>query len=353
MKDINNIKMLLDNNIITKEEYDTIIKRMQPPKDVNNYLWNDILVGYYKWCTGKYTETTAKGYKVCVLKFIRYTTNIDDTNMALETKFKPFTYQTVSKFIETMFNDELNSQTINKIKYSLIVLTDYLKSLNIDAPDITGIKISTKETKDKTSIAFKEDEIYSVAESCDLRSKVVILLCYECALKRIELTKVKVQDFNFDTRQLFIYSDDNKTIDRVCVLSSKTAAMVKEYIDNLYDDIERWNKSRLSKGLELREDMGYLFQNIKTTVPSYTMIQTTLKKCAKAYYSKIYSEDELKEHVGNFTFENIRNSRRVYLLAHGKTVPQVMTLVGDRNYMGTHKFLKLVPMLYPETVDVK
>lgn len=353
MKDINSIKMLLDNNIITKEEYDTILKRMQPPKEVHDYLWSDILDGYYNWCMDKYTETTAKGYKVCIFKFIRYITKVEETTDALAAKFKPFTYQSVSKFIDTMFEDELNSQTINKIKYSLIVLSDYLTSLGIDAPDITNIKITTKNDTNKTSIALREEEIYAVAESCDLRSKVVILLNYECALKRIELTKVKVQDFNFDTRQLFVYSDDEKTIDRVCVLSPKTAEVVKQYIDNLYEDIDRWNKSRLVKGLELREDLGYLFQNVKATIPSYTMIQTTLKKCAKAYYGELYSGDELKEHVSNFTFETIRNSRRVYLLAQGKSVPQVMTLVGDRNYMGTHKFLKLVPMLYPETIDVE
>lgn len=252
-----------------------------------------------------------------------------------------------------MIRDELNSQTINKIKYSLIVMTDYLRSIGIDAPDITNIKISTKGDVNKTTIAFREDEILSLVDSCDLRSKIVVLLCYECALKRIELTRVKVQDINFDTRQLFVYSDDGSTIDRVCVLSYRTIALLREYIDRLYEDIARWNKSRASKGYDAREDEGYIFQSVKTTVPSYTMIQTTLKKIAKAYYSKTYSGKELDEHVGNFTFETIRNSRRVYLLAKGKTVPQVMTLVGDRNYMGTHKFLKLVPMLYPELVDNK
>ena len=61
----------------------------------------------------------------------------------------------------------------------------------------------------------------------------------------------------------------------------------------------------------------------------------------------------MKAHVGRFTFETIRNSRRVYLLAQGKTVQQVMTLVGDRNYMATYRFVKVVPMLYPELVGVE
>jgi integrase len=351
--DIRNIKEMLDNNIITKEEYDTIVSRLQPPRTVDNYLWNDIVDGYYKWCMNKYTETTSKGYKVCIMKFVRYITKIDDTEQAFATKFKPFTYQSASQFIESMFDDDLNSQTINKMKYALIVLTDYLKSIDIDAPDISNIKVSAKEERVKPVVALKDVEIYNIVSTCDLRSKVAILLCYECALKRYELSKVKISDFNFVNRQLFVYDNDETTIDRVCILSSDTIKLVKEYIAQLYEDIERWNQSRIKKGLEPREDFGYLFQSVKTAVPSYTMLQTTLKKCAKAYYGKSYSGEELNARVGNFTFETIRNSRRVYLLAQGKTVQQVMTLVGDRNYMATYRFVKVVPMLYPELVDVE
>lgn len=353
MVDIRNIKEMLENNIITKEEYDTIVSRLQPPKTVDNYLWSDIVEGYYNWCIDKYTETTSKGYKVCIMKFVRYITKIDDTDEAFSTKFQPFTYQVASQFIKSMFDEDLNSQTISKIKYALIVLTDYLRTINIDAPNISNIKISTKENRVKPVIALKDVEIYDIVNSCDLRSQVAILLCYECALKRQELSKVRIQDFNFEKRQLFVYDADETTIDRVCILSVSTIQLIKEYISQLYQDIERWNKSRLKKGFELREDLGYLFQSVKTTVPSYTMLQTTLKKCAKKYYSQSYSGDELDVRVGNFTFETIRNSRRVYLLAQGKTVQQVMTLVGDRNYMATYRFVKVVPMLYPEMVGVE
>lgn len=339
---------MLDNNIITQDEYNVIYNRMKPIKSISDYLWSDIVDGYSDWCNDKYTIVTAKGYRTCIMKFISYITKVEDKKEALNVKFKPYTFQSVNRFIGILCSDGLQKQTINKIKYSMIVLSDYLNSIGIEAPDITSITIHDDISVNNIIPLIREDEIYEVAETSDLRSKICILLCYEGALKRQELSKVRFEDFDYNNNQLVVYNEDGK-FERVCLLSDKTIELVKEYKGVLYEDIEKWNKSRIRKGKELREDYGFIFQNIKTTTPSYSMMQTLFKNSSKEYYtSKGYEGDVLKNKISNFTFETLRNSRRLYLLAHGNTVNQVMNIIGDKNYMTTYRFQKYVPIFYPE-----
>ena len=350
MNNLDIIKELLNNKVITKDEYITLANRLIPAKQVEDYTWGDIVEGYVGWCSEKYSKTTMRGYKICISKFITYITKMDDYNEASNEKFKPYTFQAVNKFISWMYDDNLGDQAISKVKYSLMALNSYLESIGIQTPDITSIKTPVKVHSTKNLTVLRVEEIFDVAACGETRARIVIKLCYEAGLKRVELSKVRVQDFNFEKRQLFVYQD-NGDIDRVCILTQGTIDLIKGYIEDLYNDIERWNKSRQSKGLEIREDFGYLFQSVKTTVPSYPLLQTLLKKTATTYYSKHYDGDELKSKVSNFTFETIRNSRRVYLMAHGRSVKETMVIVGDRNYMSTYKLQKLVPVLYPELVE--
>ena len=74
-----------------------------------------------------------------------------------------------------------------------------------------------------------------------------------------------------------------------------------------------------------------------------------VKTNAETYYKANCTDlTEVKEKVKLVTFETIRNSRKVYLLSQGVSTQDVMQLSGDKNYMSTHRFSKLVPLLYPE-----
>lgn len=339
------LKSMLDSKIITKEEYDVILKRITPQKSISDYTWEDIIDGCYDWCQDKYTITTIKGYRICIMKFVMYITETDNYEEAFKKKFKVYTFQDVNKFIDWMNNERLSNQTISKIKYAMIVLGNYLKTLDIDVVDVSAIKTPINPSSTISNVALREEEIYDVASSAGLKAQVMVLLNYECGLKRQELTKVKVQDFNFEKKQLFVYQD-NGNIDRICILNAQTVTLITEYIKELYQDIAEWNGSRQRGGRDVREDFGYIFQTIKSAIPSPSVLQTMLKKAAKNYYCTKYSDEELANKIADFTFETIRNSKRVNLLANGKTVQQVMNIVGDRNYMSTHKFERFVPLLY-------
>lgn len=350
MNDLSNLKALLESGIITNDEYETIIKRLE--KHDKNYqeTWGDIVENFYEWCLGNYSVTTAKGYKTCLYKFILYLTKEETNIEAFKHEFKTYSFVAVNNFLNKMESDNFSSQAINKTKYAIAVLGNYLASKDIKVPDISKIKISIQKEVNNTTIAITQDEILSIVNVSDLRSKVCILLAYEGCLRRVELSRVKISDFNFDDKQLFVYDNDNK-VDRVCILSSDTIAIVKNYIDELYKDIEKWNNNRVLKGKPVREDLGYLFQNVRMTVPSYSLLQKMLKESATKYYGTIYEDEAIvSEKCSNFTFESIRNSRKVYLLAQGVPVNDVMQMCGDKNYMSTYRFSKLVPALYPNSI---
>lgn len=182
MVDIKNIDEMLKLNIITKDEYDTIISRLKQPKEVHDYTLGDIVDGYYDYCCSKYTVVTAKGYRTCIMKFVMHVTGSNDYGKALNAEFKPFTFRKVNTFMQWLSDDGLSSHTINKIKYALIVLCDYLQSIGIEAPDITGIEVKVDDKPNKIIPLLPQDEIYDIANCVDIRSKLCILLCYECAL---------------------------------------------------------------------------------------------------------------------------------------------------------------------------
>lgn len=350
MSFVEDIEKLLENNLITKDEYSTLLKRISISNASYEFTWEDMLNDFYSWCSERYTVSTAKGYKTCLYKFMLYLTKEDTNEAAMSKKFEMYSFQKVNNFINKMYADNFKNQSISKTKYAIIVFGEYLRSLNISTPDVKDIKISIKKEVNNTTIALSHDEVISIAEHGELRNKICLLLCYEGALKRSELCHIKVQDFNLNNNQLVIY-DDNGNVVRVCSLTKTTVKFVKIYIDELYDNIKSWNSSREARGREPREDFGYIFQSVKMVKPSYSLLQTMVKNNAKAYYESLgYKGEELLNKIQQVTFESIRNSRKVLLLANGYSVADVMKLCGEKNYMGTHRFEALVPLLYPKNI---
>lgn len=343
------IEKLYSNNLITKEEYDVLVKRLYIKDSTYKCTWGDILEGFYLWCTDKYTISTAKGYKTCLYKFMLYITKSETNEEAMIKEFEPYTFQKVNTFINKMYADNFKHQSISKTKYAIVVLNKYLRELNIDVPEIKDIKVSINKEVNKTSMAFTHEEVMNIANQGGLRSKICLLLCYEGALRRNELCSIKVQDFNVENNQLIIYDDDGSIV-RVCSITKTTMKFVQVYIDELYENIDNWNKSRIIRGKEPRDDFGYIFQSVKMVKPSYSLLQTMVKATTKTYYESLgYKGEELLGKIQQVTFETIRNSRKVFLLANGYSVNDVMKLCGEKNYMSTYRFEKLVPMLYPKT----
>lgn len=349
MPNIESVNKLLESGVITKDEYDIIIGRLKQNRHETKLTWKEVINGFYEWALGNYSLITAKGYRTCLYKFMLHLTKKDNNKDAYKEVFETYSFTDVNNLINKMITDNFSKQSINKTKYAIIVFGNYISTLGLEAPDISSIKISiTGETHNVKTVLHK-DEVLKIAKMGELRNKVCVLLCYEGCLKRMELCEIKVQDFDFDKKQLVIYKDNK--LERVCVLSDYTISTVKTYIDELYNNIKSWNDARIKNGRPVREDFGYIFQSIKMVKPSYSILQVMLKSNVLAYYKSMgQSATEANESSKNITFETIRNSRKVYLLSKGYSVNEVMQMCGDNNYMSTHRFSKFVGLLYPERV---
>lgn len=136
------------------------------------------------------------------------------------------------------------------------------KKYCIETPDISSITITEQIDVQIEENFIRQDEIFDVSDNTDLRGKICIRLCYEAALKRQELVRVRFNDFVYQNNTLIIY-DENQKIDRIAEVSSDLLKLVNEYKINLYQNVEKWNESRLKKGKEIREDFGYVFKILR------------------------------------------------------------------------------------------
>ena len=348
MKELVSLKEMLENNIITPYEYEELLKRFLKSSKDYRKTWEDMIDDFEEYCKSEgYSNFTVKGYRTALYKFMRFITNCETNEEAYVKNFKTFDFADVNAFFDKMVESKYSKQAIHSQKHALVIFSNFLKSIGIESPDISELKIIGSLDNYKTSgNILSNSTINSMIESCELKGKVLLSLCYDGCIKRNDLTTLRFKDINLDTKQLILYKE-NGEIDRVCTLRQETVDYVKEYGVELYRKVEEWNANRISKGREPREDYGYIFQTVKSATPSYAILQTILKNSAKKYFlMQSDSVDGIDEKVATVTFESIRNSKKVYLLSQGYSVYDVMSYTGDTNYMSVYRMKKFVPIIY-------
>lgn len=345
------VEVLYENGVITKEEFDNIKERtiMKEVEGKNDVLFNDMLDSYVSYVSEKLSEPTIAAYRHKIIQFAIYMYDINDESGLYDKIFENFDLETVKRFFKHLSDNNESLSYLNNIKSALNSFSEYLNFIGISAPDIGKIKIDNSYYNQRVRYAYHVREIYKMADSGTLRDSVIIRLIFEGGLKRSQIIAIKHQDFEFEKKQLFLYNDKTNLLDRVVILKHETIDLVRKYIDELYADIQLWNESRASRGRKLREDYGYIFQNIKTATPQYPVVQYSLKRVAEKYFRMNgFEGKELEERISEFTTETIKNSRRVYLFAQGLSTAEVMTELDDKNFALCNKSKKLVPLLYPE-----
>ncbi len=346
------VEALYEQGIITKKEFDNIKERtiIKEIKDKSDVLFYDMLDSYVSYVSEKLSEPTIAAYRHKIIQFAQYMYDVDDESELLDKKFENFDLGTVKLFFKHLSDNNESLSYMNNIKSALNNFSEYLNFVGIIAPNIGQIKIDNTYYNQRVRYAYHIDEIYKMANSGTLRENVLIRLIFEGGLKRSQVIHIKHQDFNFERRQLVLHDQKTNLLDRVVLLEPETVSLVRRYIRELYSDIQLWNESRASRGRKLREDYGYIFQNIETATPQYPVVQNSLKKVAEKYFKeKGFDGKELEERVSEFTTESVKNSRRVYLFSQGLSTAEVMIKLDDKNFALCNKSKKLVPLLYPES----
>jgi len=344
------LEKLYKMNLISKEDFEKIKERYVALRanEGGDLLYNDLIESFTISISDRILKPTVAAYKRRVTDFAKHFNKLQESDSLDDVVFEPFNLYDIENYFDYLAEHNESVSFMNNTKSAINSFSEYLSSIGIDSPDIRMVKIDNTKYRKRLRFAYTKDEVYNIADSGDLRQNVIVRLCFEGGLKRNQLINIKSNDFNFNTNQLFIYDEDTGILDRAFTLTDKTVDLVKEYLNELYENIEKWNNSRIVRGREPREDYGYIFQNIKVAKPGYPVINTALKKAAEKYYKKLgITGEELEEKISDFTTESIKSSLRVYLFSKGLSTNEVMSLLGEKNYAFCNKSKKLVQVLYP------
>ena len=350
--EIKGIELLFEQGIITQSEYEGIRERIitKSVESKDDLLFEDIFKSYMSHLEKTVIKQTQAAYRGKIINFELYMHDVQTEELLFNEKFEKFNLQNAKDYFNFMQENNESLSYLNNTKSAIKNYCDYLNTIGINAPDLSSIKVDNRYYNVRIRHAYHIDEIYKIASFGNLRDNVLIRLAFEGGLKREQIKNIKVQDFDFDKNNMMVYDAETGVLSRVANLTNETAKLTKVYINELYENIAKWNLGRIERKREVREDFGFIFQNIKTATPQYSVIQTTLKKVSTKYFKSLgFDGQELAERVSDFTTESIKNSKRVYLFHKGLSTSAIMAELDDKNYALCNKSRRLVPLIYSET----
>lgn len=183
-----------------------------------NTSQRQLLNGFYKFLRGKrYSKSTIDTYTFFVADFVAFY-----KNKTLET----LTNRDVELYIESVFI---------KRKYSISTQRQFISALKLfiayePSTHIENLEL-VRPNKDKKlpNVLSKEEIIRLIASTQNLKHRAVITLLYSGGLRIGELINLRIEDFNFERKQIFIKNSKGRK-DRYVTLADSFLPMLKNYL---------------------------------------------------------------------------------------------------------------------------
>ncbi len=183
-----------------------------------NTSQRQLLNGFYKFLRGKrYSKSTIDTYTFFVADFVAFY-----KNKTLE----DLTNRDVELYIESVFI---------KRKYSISTQRQFISALKLfiayePSTHIENLEL-VRPNKDKKlpNVLSKEEIIRLIASTQNLKHRAVITLLYSGGLRIGELINLRIEDFNFERKQIFIKNSKGRK-DRYVTLADSFLPMLKNYL---------------------------------------------------------------------------------------------------------------------------
>lgn len=167
---------------------------------------------------------------------------------------------------------------------------------------------------------MEKAEIVHMIDSCDfdknfkkgVRDRALITLAYTCGLRRLEICRLQIQDYNPKEKTILIHGKRNKQV---------TMNMIDEAVESL----ERWLDVRG------RED-GYIF----TKIDLHGNIKNTELTCEGLYHIIVGKAKELN--LEKTSPHNLRRAFASHLLDKGVGIEVVCTLLRHNSVNTTMRY---------------
>lgn len=351
MDNIGYAKNLYENGLISKEEYDTILQRVNANEACKNKKDGTVIkfIENFKEYLMKHgsAEGTANVYCGVAKKFF-VSMYKDDKKFVYSMELKDFSVQDINKFLakESTGKSLTYIRNINKALVKMALYINESQTFKIDISQMYNTCVVAEVMMNGDDINYMSpEEVYEIADKLGGRAAAIIILSYECCLKRDEIMNIKVNDIK-ESMGLVLIKNKTGEIDRVVVGSAKLFKYVNEHLRLLERELEISNDKRLSRNEQpiMRNDL--VFQSLSAgkgnVSPSY--FKGVLKRAIENSYSE-YTEAEVEKTLKCLTFESLKKSRILYYYLNNCNQEVIDRTAGKMNKALISKYKKEAEMI--------
>jgi integrase/recombinase XerD len=249
-------------------------------------------------------DIVPKAYKD-KLKVRRYSESTYKTYTGLFNRFLHYCQLNLKKPVDEITGDEITAYILKVIKkYDISISTQnqHINAIKFYFEHVLGQQRETywierpRKEKRLPEILSEQEVIRLIMASGNLKHQCIIALIYSAGLRRGELIKLRIQDLNFDRKQVFIRGAKGKK-DRVSLLSERICNGLEKYLTEYKPNY-------------------FLFENIKREPLSGSTIGTIVKNASKT------------AKLRNVTPHMLRHSFATHLMDKGTDTRMIQELLG-------------------------
>lgn len=169
-------------------------------------------------------KDTIRAYKTQIMPFIKFTNNICIDNI---------NYDTYCDYIRFLRDKNLSMTTIHTYANSLKVFFRFLYKnsyMKVNLADTIVLPRSYKTEPNilNPDIILKIINEYDVNDVIACRNILILILAFDCGLRRSEICRLKIEDFMFDSNVFKVSGKGNKN--RIVPISETLAFYLEKYL---------------------------------------------------------------------------------------------------------------------------
>lgn len=328
MNNVQMLRQLLSQGLISQEVYENAIAKITPQEPAKSRNKTELIEGFNRWLidTEKLTERTVIQYTRIIVSFLE------------QFKDATFTLDSITVDESNAFIAKAMAKTHTSGRNTFFATAKLFQYLNEEVYgeqrlDSEKLIRQHKANVNKPLEAYTFDELQNILKYASQRSRICVWLCYFGALKKSSLIGFRFKDIDFQRGLATAYTDmERKEVANIFSIPSWLLADIADYIERLREDIVEWNESRRSRNKPMREYSDYLFQTVRATHPGYTIVFQFFKEAVSSYAkANELSSDEYEALSRTMTTETIRNSQIVFRIHEGAHRDYIVNKYGIDN----------------------
>lgn len=331
------IERLLEDGIITSEEYEKIIKRLEEYRSSGKETYKDLLKEYDEYLLEEnYSRSMVEKLRRVAKWYVEFVGKNETSSNCLnnEVNVEKLNIETSRQFLLSSIADKESStmyvflsgfknfvRFLNKKYYSII---DEDKFSDISTMITKKLTYDKNAMKDENHVFSKED-IYFMSSLGDDTHKIAMLLCYEACMSREELAAVEFTDIDFQKDEINVKDPINGEVRRTMPLPHDLCKLLKAHRAYFVELNEKYNITRMKKRQSERPFSEYIFQSRKSNTVSLPSITNRFLVIAEEWHKYNYSKYE-----GDLSYEEfvkqsvpvqipiIRSSKMIHMTESGE-----------------------------------